>query len=96
MSRELINLIVEATGESLFMVAVAALLGTLSACRSAIFLATSRKGELFAAPVRQPRSRRDRQCDALDALHHPGRRHHPVHPPDRRHLDRIDAPRSFR
>jgi D-methionine transport system permease protein len=51
MSRDLINLIVEATGESLFMVAVAASLGTLFGLPIGIFLATSRKGELFAAPA---------------------------------------------
>ena len=50
MSRDLINLIVEATGESLFMVSVAASLATLFGLPIGIFLATSRKGELFAAP----------------------------------------------
>jgi D-methionine transport system permease protein len=50
MSRDLINLIVEATGESLFMVSVAASLATLLGLPIGIFLATSRKGELFAAP----------------------------------------------
>jgi D-methionine transport system permease protein len=51
MSLDLINLIVQATGESLFMVAVAALFGTLFGLPLGIFLATSRKGELFAAPA---------------------------------------------
>jgi D-methionine transport system permease protein len=51
MSRDLIHLIIEATGESLFMVAVAASLGTLFGLPIGIFLATSRKGELFAAPA---------------------------------------------
>ena len=50
MSRELINLIVQATGESLFMVSVAALVATALGLPLGIFLATSRKGELFAAP----------------------------------------------
>jgi D-methionine transport system permease protein len=50
MSRDLVNLIVEATGESLFMVSVAASLATLFGLLIGIFLATSRKGELFAAP----------------------------------------------
>jgi D-methionine transport system permease protein len=50
MSRDLINLIVEATGESLFMVSVATCLATLLGLPIGIFLATSRKGELFAAP----------------------------------------------
>jgi D-methionine transport system permease protein len=50
MSRDLINLIVEATGQSLFMVSVSALLGTLFGLPIGVFLATSRNGELFAAP----------------------------------------------
>jgi D-methionine transport system permease protein len=50
MSPELINLIVQATGESLFMVSVAALLATTFGLPIGIFLATSGKGELFAAP----------------------------------------------
>ena len=50
MSRDLINLIIEATGESLFMVSVAASLATLFGLPIGIFLATSRKAELFAAP----------------------------------------------
>jgi D-methionine transport system permease protein len=50
MSRDLINLIIEATGESLFMVSVAASLATLFGLPIGVFLATSRKGELFAAP----------------------------------------------
>jgi D-methionine transport system permease protein len=51
MSRDLINLIIGATGESLFMVSVAASLATLFGLPLGIFLATSRKGELFAAPA---------------------------------------------
>jgi D-methionine transport system permease protein len=50
MSPELINLIIQATGESLFMVAIAALVATLFGLPIGIFLATSGKGELFAAP----------------------------------------------
>jgi ABC-type methionine transport system permease subunit len=50
MSRDLINLIIEATGESLFMVSIAAGLATLFGLPVGIFLATSRKAELFAAP----------------------------------------------
>jgi D-methionine transport system permease protein len=51
MSLDLINLIVQATWESLFMVAVAALFGTLIGLPLGVFLATSRTGELFAAPA---------------------------------------------
>lgn len=51
MSRELINLIINATWESLYMVAAAALLGILFGGPIGVFLATSRKGELFAAPA---------------------------------------------
>ncbi|WP_213774060.1 methionine ABC transporter permease [Bradyrhizobium sp. dw_78] len=51
MSLDLINLIVQATWESLFMVGVAAIIATLFGLPIGIFLATSRKGELFAAPA---------------------------------------------
>jgi D-methionine transport system permease protein len=50
MSPELIRLIASSTGETLYMVAVAAGLGTLLGLPLGIFLATSGKGELFAAP----------------------------------------------
>jgi D-methionine transport system permease protein len=51
MSLDLINLIVQATWESLFMVAISAVIATLFGLPIGIFLATSRKGELFAAPA---------------------------------------------
>ncbi|SDS54504.1 methionine ABC transporter permease [Bradyrhizobium canariense] len=51
MSLDLINLIVQSTWESLFMVATSALIATLFGLPLGIFLATSRKGELFAAPA---------------------------------------------
>ena len=51
MSPELINLIVDATWQSLYMVGASALLATLFGAPIGIFLATSRNGELFAAPV---------------------------------------------
>ena len=51
MSPELINLIVQATGESLYMVGIAAALGTAFGLPLGVFLATSRKGELFAASI---------------------------------------------
>lgn len=51
MSPELINLIIQATFESLYMVGIAALLGTAFGLPLGVFLATSRKGELFAAPI---------------------------------------------
>jgi len=51
MSPELINLIIQATFESLYMVGIAALLGTAFGLPLGVFLATSRKGELFAAPA---------------------------------------------
>src|SRR3954469_2810959 len=50
MSPEIIRLILSATGETLLMVAVAAGLGTLFGLPLGVFLATSGKGELFAAP----------------------------------------------
>lgn len=50
MSPELVNLIVQATGETLAMVAVAGVLGTLLGLPLGVFLASSGRGELFAAP----------------------------------------------
>jgi D-methionine transport system permease protein len=51
MSPELIRLIIEATGDTLLMVAIAAGLGTVLGLPLGVFLATSKKGELFAAPA---------------------------------------------
>ena len=50
MSPEMINLIANSTGETLYMVAVAALIATAFGLPLGVFLATSGKGELFAAP----------------------------------------------
>ncbi|ANY77976.1 DL-methionine transporter permease subunit [Microvirga ossetica] len=50
MSPEMINLIANSTGETLYMVAVAALIATALGLPLGVFLATSGKGELFAAP----------------------------------------------
>jgi len=50
MSPEMIRLIANATGETLLMVAISAGLGTLFGLPLGVFLATSRRGELFAAP----------------------------------------------
>jgi D-methionine transport system permease protein len=50
MSPEIIRLIVQSTGETLLMVAVAATLGTLFGLPLGIFLATSGRGELLSAP----------------------------------------------
>jgi D-methionine transport system permease protein len=49
MSPELIGLIVDSTLETLYMVGIAALLGTVLGLPLGIFLATSGKGELFEA-----------------------------------------------
>ena len=51
MSPELIRLLIEATGQTLYMVGVSALLGTLIGGPLGIFLATSKRGELFSAPA---------------------------------------------
>jgi D-methionine transport system permease protein len=51
MSAELWGLVLQATGETLYMVAVSALLGTLIGLPIGVFLATSGRGELFAAPA---------------------------------------------
>ncbi|WP_112663697.1 methionine ABC transporter permease [Microvirga flavescens] len=50
MSPEIIRLILAATGETLLMVAISGVLGTLFGLPLGVFLATSGKGELFAAP----------------------------------------------
>ncbi len=50
MSPEMIRLIANSTGETLYMVAVSALIATLFGLPLGVFLATSGKGELFAAP----------------------------------------------
>ena len=50
MSPEMIRLIANSTGETLYMVAVSALIATILGLPLGVFLATSGKGELFAAP----------------------------------------------
>ncbi len=51
MSPEIIRLIVQSTLDTLTMVAVAAGIGTLLGLPLGVFLATSKRGELFAAPA---------------------------------------------
>lgn len=51
MSPEIIRLILQSTADTLVMVAVAAGIGTLLGLPLGVFLATSRRGELFAAPA---------------------------------------------
>ena len=51
MSPELINLLVQATADTLTMVALSAAIGTLLGLPLGVFLATSRRGELLAAPA---------------------------------------------
>jgi D-methionine transport system permease protein len=51
MSPELVRLILEATLDTLFMVAAAASIGALVGLPLGVFLATSGRGELFAAPA---------------------------------------------
>jgi D-methionine transport system permease protein len=50
MSPEMIRLVANSTGETLYMVGVSALIATLFGLPLGVFLATSGKGELFAAP----------------------------------------------
>ncbi|KLK91569.1 DL-methionine transporter permease subunit [Microvirga vignae] len=50
MSPEMIRLIASSTGETLYMVGVSALIATLFGLPLGVYLATSGKGELFAAP----------------------------------------------
>jgi D-methionine transport system permease protein len=51
MSPEIIRLILQSTADTVLMVAVAAGIGTLLGLPLGVFLATSRRGELFAAPA---------------------------------------------
>jgi D-methionine transport system permease protein len=51
MSPEIIRLIAQSTLDTLTMVAVAAGIGTLLGLPLGVFLATSKRGELFAAPA---------------------------------------------
>ncbi|GJD36085.1 methionine ABC transporter permease [Methylobacterium aerolatum] len=51
MSPEIIDLVLKATGDTLVMVAIAAVLGTLFGLPLGVFLATSRRGELLSAPA---------------------------------------------
>ncbi|MEO3997460.1 methionine ABC transporter permease [Mesorhizobium sp. CAU 1732] len=51
MSPDILWLIVKATGQTLHMVAIAALVGSLIGVPLGVFLATSGRGELFAAPA---------------------------------------------
>ncbi|MFS8036778.1 methionine ABC transporter permease [Xanthobacter sp. AM11] len=50
LSPAIVDLIVEATRQTLFMVAVAGVIGTLVGLPLGVFLATSRTGELLSAP----------------------------------------------
>ncbi|WP_394093016.1 methionine ABC transporter permease [Xanthobacter versatilis] len=47
----IVDLILDATQQTLYMVAVSGVLGTLAGLPLGVFLATSRKGELFSAPL---------------------------------------------
>ncbi|MEP9368530.1 methionine ABC transporter permease [Xanthobacter sp. VNH20] len=47
----IVDLLIEATRQTLYMVAIAGLIGTAIGLPLGVFLATSRGGELFAAPV---------------------------------------------
>lgn len=51
MSPEILRAIVYATGETAYMVAVAATLGTLFGLPLGVFLATSRAGEILSSPI---------------------------------------------
>lgn len=50
LSPAIVDLLIEATRQTLYMVAVAGFIGTLIGLPLGVFLATSRSGELFAAP----------------------------------------------
>lgn len=51
LSPAIVDLLIDATRQTLYMVAVAGLIGTAIGLPLGVFLATSRSGELFAAPA---------------------------------------------
>ncbi|MCA0043484.1 methionine ABC transporter permease [Celeribacter litoreus] len=51
MSANLINLLIEATGQTLYMVAISAFLGTVFGLPLGTYLAVSQRGELLSAPL---------------------------------------------
>jgi D-methionine transport system permease protein len=51
LSPAIVDLLIDATRQTLYMVAIAGLIGTAIGLPLGVFLATSRSGELFAAPV---------------------------------------------
>jgi D-methionine transport system permease protein len=51
MSSNLINLLIEATLQTLYMVAISGLIGTLLGLPLGVYLATSQRGELLSAPI---------------------------------------------
>jgi D-methionine transport system permease protein len=51
MSPDILKLLAQSTGETLYMVAVAGLIGSLIGVPLGVFLATSGRGELYAAPA---------------------------------------------
>ena len=50
MSANLINLLIEATLQTLYMVAISGLIGAILGLPLGVFLATSKRGELLSAP----------------------------------------------
>ncbi|WP_460274066.1 methionine ABC transporter permease [Celeribacter sp. ULVN23_4] len=51
MSANLINLLIEATGQTLYMVAISAFIGTVFGLPLGTYLAVSQRGELLSAPL---------------------------------------------
>lgn len=51
MSANLINLLIEATGQTLYMVAISAVIGTVFGLPLGTYLAVSQRGELLSAPL---------------------------------------------
>lgn len=50
-SPQILKLLISSVGQTLYMVGVAGAIGTLIGLPLGVFLATSRRGELFAAPA---------------------------------------------
>lgn len=76
MSPVLINLLYESTLETLYMVAMSTVFGTLVGLPLGVFLATSRRGDPVL-PGGERGAGAHRERDPLGAVHHPCRGDHP-------------------
>jgi hypothetical protein len=89
MSPEMIyNLLSKAMMQTLQMVLVAGVIGSIIGLPIGVFPRHLGQGRAVSGAEDQPRARADRQCRALDAVHHPCGRHRAADAASHRHLDR--------